>query len=397
MEGKAAMHFVLLRFAGYAVIFASVALYGGLQPWWQLVVGLILAGYGIWDRWKRPEDSPRDLRLGAWTEVAAIVAWSLISRQPTPLFMLVSPLMRSCVHLSAPEGAGLGLLTIGIVLAVPHQGTWMLWAQLAAVVGMAPYAYVMGALVREREAARRQLAIAALEQEQRLKNTERIRLARQLHDVMGQYWTAVIRGLDVALVTTDEQQRTFLLRSQEAAEQGLQAMREAVHNWNDGHQTPAAWLTELAASVERFRETVGITVSLEQGEIDWSRFADGAGAAEALTRVALESLTNAVRHGQASQVRIHLATDQKGVRLEVSDNGIGLAVARTGLVPSDSGLAVARLVPASDGVPADSVGLGVQSMRQLALAHGGTLTVESDHGTTITMHLPYAAQGAIAL
>lgn len=375
MERVRCMYFVLLRLVGYAVVYASVALYGGPHPWWQWVAGGAVTAWGIWDRWKRPDDSPHDLRLGVWTELIAIIAWSLLSQNSTPLFLLVSPLMRTCVHLSTLESAGLGLVEGGTLLAfhlfLPNPLDWVVWGQVASLVAMGPYAYVMGALVRERETARRQLAVVALEQEERLKNDERIRIARQLHDVMGQYWTAVIRGLDVALVTSGEQQRTFLLRTQEAAERGLQEMRTAVHDWNDGHQTPAAWLGDLAASVDRFQSTVGIAVSLQQGEIDWSRFPDAAGAAEALTRTAVEGLTNAVRHGQASRVTIRLVSDETSVTLRVEDNGIGLATNHL-------------------------AGLGIQSMRELALTFGGTLEVESKHGTSITMRLPYAEQGAIA-
>lgn len=369
------MYFVLLRLIGYAAVFGTVTLYGGAHHWWQLMTGAAVAAWGIWDRWKRPDDPLLPLRLGVWTEMGAIIGWALLSRSSMPLFLLVSPLMRSGVHLPGLESVILGLVEASVIVAVqrllPVQPDWLLWAQLAALCAMGPYAWVMGALIREREGARRQLALAGLEQEERLRNAERVRIARQLHDVMGQYWTAVIRGLDVALITTGDQQRTFLLRSQEAAEQGLQVMRTAVHDWNDGHQTPAAWLSDLASFVDRFRETVGVAVDLEQGEIDWARFTDSAGAAEAITRAALESLTNAVRHGRAGRVTIRLSADDAGLTLRVEDDGTGLSGDRTS-------------------------GLGIQSMHEMALAFGGRLDVESNRGTCITMRLPYAAQGATA-
>jgi two-component system sensor histidine kinase UhpB len=88
-----------------------------------------------------------------------------------------------------------------------------------------------------------------------------------------------------------------------------------------------------------------------------------------LYRVAQESLTNVVRHAEASEVLLSLRQVDGGVRLIVRDNGRGLA-----------GEAATR-------------GGGIAGMRERALHVGGRLTVASDSGkgTEVRLDVPLPA------
>jgi signal transduction histidine kinase len=89
--------------------------------------------------------------------------------------------------------------------------------------------------------------------------------------------------------------------------------------------------------------------------------------ATAIFRVVQESLTNVVRHAQASEVTISLRCGDR-LLLRVEDNGRGFNPA------------VVRKLP----------GLGLLGMRERILALGGTLKIDSELGigTTLAIELP---------
>lgn len=374
------MMFVLLRLAGYAAAFVYGVALPGDRPGWQWALAALVAAWGTWDKWKRPDDAVPVLRLGVWLEAAGIWLWALLLHDNFVLFLLASPLMRSCVHLLAVDSLGLGLAQGASVLLLWWRmpmttPAWLPWVQLAVLAGLGPYAFVLGGLLRERDAARRALAVAAFEREQRSQDEERMRIASRLHDVMGQYWTAVIRGLDVALVTTGEVQQQFIGRSRETALDGLAEMRTAVHDWHDGRQTATTWLAEMRATAQRFASVVGVQVTLPAAELDLAPFADPAAAAEALARTVVESLTNAVRHGGATAVQVTWQPNERGLTLRVQDNGCGLAGALADNL-------------ASGHAP----GLGTRSMQALAERCGGTWQITSGRGACVTLWLPYGPE-----
>jgi len=90
-----------------------------------------------------------------------------------------------------------------------------------------------------------------------------------------------------------------------------------------------------------------------------------------LYRIAQESLSNAVRHGQASQVKVILATGEGQVRLRILDNGRGFP----------------------DQIDKNHPGMGIRIMRYRARIIGATLEVRSrpEGGTVIVCTLPRAA------
>ena len=88
----------------------------------------------------------------------------------------------------------------------------------------------------------------------------------------------------------------------------------------------------------------------------------------AIFRVLQESLSNIVRHAQASEVEVALAQDADAIVLRISDNGIGMQ-------PGDHGKRAA---------------FGLKSIRERVHALGGELRIDSQagRGTALAIHLP---------
>ena len=109
----------------------------------------------------------------------------------------------------------------------------------------------------------------------------------------------------------------------------------------------------------------------------------------AVEQIVTNLLTNALKFGQGGSVRLVVrATASAGVRIAVSDHGIGIA-------PADRERIFERHehAPAAQG---GGMGLGLWLVRELALAHGGRVTVRSrkGHGSTFTVAVADAAAGA---
>jgi signal transduction histidine kinase len=87
-----------------------------------------------------------------------------------------------------------------------------------------------------------------------------------------------------------------------------------------------------------------------------------------LFRIAQEAVSNAVKHGGASAIRIHLAGGTDQIRLRVQDDGCGF--------PDDAAVI--------------SSGMGVRIMQYRARMIGGTLEISDgvDRGTVVTCTLP---------
>jgi len=95
---------------------------------------------------------------------------------------------------------------------------------------------------------------------------------------------------------------------------------------------------------------------------------------EALFRIAQEAVANVVRHANAGRLEVRLASDARGARMLVIDDGAGFEPRRRRRQPADGA----------------GGGMGLGSMRERARALGGRVRVRSvpGHGTTVEVRLP---------
>jgi two-component system sensor histidine kinase UhpB len=204
-----------------------------------------------------------------------------------------------------------------------------------------------------RDSARR--ALAAQE-------GERARIARELHDEIGQTLTAVMLQLERAARRTEPPVRADVEEAREAVRESLEEVREIARRLRpealDDLGLPAA----LAALTREVSRRTGLRVD--------RRVRPGLRALSpeeelVVYRIAQEGLTNVARHADAQRAWITMDGDASGVTLEVRDDGKGFA----------------------DGA---WEGTGVRGMRERALLVGGELAIDSraGQGSVVRLTLP---------
>jgi signal transduction histidine kinase len=196
-----------------------------------------------------------------------------------------------------------------------------------------------------------------------LTEAERQRLARELHDQVGQNLTAL--GINLNIIQTElPKEVTDLLRSRledslTLVEQTAERIRDVMANLRPPVLDDYGLVAALHWYVDQFARRTDIAVTVE-GEESVPRL--DARVENTLFRIAQEALTNVAKHAQATRVTVTTKVDNRTLRLVVADNGIGFEPAH---------------LPAPDGYP--HFGLFIMSER--AESVGGVFHIESRTGS----------------
>lgn len=193
---------------------------------------------------------------------------------------------------------------------------------------------------------------------------ERQRVARELHDAVAQklFSLRLLTEAASALVPTDPQRAiTELAEIRRLATLATEELGQVVAELRP---------RELADSglVGTLRRRVELLDRVHSAQVEFVSSLEArlpSKVEEVVLRVAEEALHNALRHADASRVRVSLIQSRSSIVCEISDDGSGID-------------------------PQLERGLGLASMRERAGRVGGTLSVESqqDKGTTITLAVP---------
>ena len=256
------------------------------------------------------------------------------------------------------------LLTISISLAIALLLLFYSFRLLNAEVAMRKE---MEALAMENTVSYRALSARILE----LQDLERRKIARELHDSVGQY----LAGLKMNLAQISSGKATlpdspeWLSETLDMTERALGEIRTISHLLHPplldelGFESAARWY------VQEFAKRSGTQVNLEIGEIV-ERLPRGIELA--LFRVLQESLTNVHRHANAQKVDVRVTCSDGEVSVEVLDDGKGIPP---------------RVLQQFQA--GGAAGIGLAGMRERLMELGGTLEVESGtRGSKVRATLP---------
>jgi PAS domain S-box-containing protein len=202
-----------------------------------------------------------------------------------------------------------------------------------------------------------------------LQDQERRRIARDLHDGLGQELAVAKMVLDRMLLqksatTSDD----AWAQASGIIDRAIQQVRTMSHLLHPPLLDEVGLLSALAWYVDGLTKRSGIETSLDVQPPDFPRLATE--VETAVFRIVQEALTNVFRHSEAHNVWITLTQREGMISVAVRDNGKGI------------GKKVADLRP-------DSVGVGIGGMKQRAKELGGELRLTNAHpGTIVQLEIP---------
>ena len=334
--------------------------YAGLFTW--AVVGIPLAYFPLADAGQAAGVSP-DLVGSTLAYLVFGVAYWLVTRKlgtrspgGTDIALLVM-LTVSAIALSKLTGTGLGsillMLVSGVIPWLMPLGmgvAWLIlmhvplvsvflelegWTPVVAVlqaimyVGYSSFTFITGLVARQQAEAREEqrrlnaelrATRALLAESSRM--SERLRISRELHDLLGHHLTALSLNLEVAGHITEGKAQEHVRQSHTLAKLLLTDVREAVSEMREERGI------DLTNALRVLAEGVpALDVRLELPE---RLQVEDPECAQVLLRCAQEIITNTVRHAGASHLDLSVSQGEEGLRLQAKDDGRGAEGAAPG-------------------------------------------------------------------
>ncbi len=329
---------------------------------------------------------PRPPRLRPWSSLSLF--WRVFLTNAVVLGLAFIGLVAAPVRVSVPVAAGellvlglglFSLLAVSLVLLRPafrplddlaetmrrhdplSPGTR---ARLKGDPDVAALAHTFNEMLERLEFERRDSARGAL----MLQEAERRRIARELHDEVGQTLTGVMLQVEGLAATIPAELREQLDELRETARHGTEEVRRIARRLRPEALEDLGLESALAALATAFGEQARIVVR--------RRLLSAPGLTEeqelVVYRVAQEALTNVARHAEATTVDLRLEPHDRETVLTVADDGRGLA---PGSLPSAH---------------------GIRGMRERAMLIGAGLTIASppDGGTRVQLTIPHLLSSA---
>jgi len=377
---------------------------GPRLPWLStaLITAFVLVGSNFAAHAQEGERTPLD----PFGRVLLLVTGlALLARQRHPVAVVFGTAATTLVYLGAGYPYGPVFLAVAVacfsaVVAGHRRAAWAamaaLWAGHALLAHwlyrwlppsgdsaaswgqelvIATWVVAIVALAELARTRREQWARERAERAQAAKqraDQERLRIARELHDVLAHSISVinVQAGVGLALLDSDpEQARTALTTIKDKSKEALGEVRQVLDTLRapgDAPRAPAPGLDRLPELVDQ-AASAGLSVEVE-GEPP--RLPPGTDLAA--FRIVQEALTNVVRHSGSRRARVHLARDGGTLRLRIDDDG-----------------------PAT-GAEAGGSGNGLAGMRERAAALGGTIEAgpRPDGGFRVLASLPLTVRHA---
>jgi len=195
---------------------------------------------------------------------------------------------------------------------------------------------------------------------------ERNRLAREIHDTLGHSLMAISVGIDACLAIIDsnpQKAKKQLEIISSVTRDGINDVRKSVSSLRPDALKSESLKQNLQKLIERTCRATGVSISFDCcEELNFEE-----DEANAIFRVAQESVTNAIRHGNATKIGIRITRKNDLLTLSIADNGVGCKEFKSGF--------------------------GIMHMKErISLLHG-TIEFVSEKGVTVTAMIPLREGG----
>jgi signal transduction histidine kinase len=327
------------------------------RVWWiglfaVLVVAVIVAAGGSRTRW------------GRYAAYAAAVgaAWALVASAAQLGLLPVLLIIVAAVSVQVvPTWVGfvvVGLNTVVLAAVAARTGTDVFFSVgFYALIQVATLLSSL-AIVREQR-MRRELAEAHVELQaagvllsESARTAERLRISRDLHDLIGHQLTVLTLELEAARHRDGERAREHVERADRVARDLLGDVRATVGEMRTEFADLSAILRQIVRDLPDLEVSIEIAPDVRAGEEQTA----------ALVRAVQEVVTNTIRHADARELWIDVASDGDAVCLTAADDGHG------------------------DAEP--TLGNGLRGLVERFEALGGDVRVDGRKGFRVTARVP---------
>ncbi|MBN2548535.1 MAG: sensor histidine kinase [Anaerolineales bacterium] len=360
-----------------------------LERWLALILLVNFGGLTTMLPGSKEETAPTKIYLILGLQSVMLLALLLLFPQVDELLTLFYILSIEAM-LYFPVKAGLiwlfGCIAAVVVYQINQYGFLDSLVSLISIVGgMLLFSLVSAALraaqqaqlrserlLGELQAANRQLQEYADQVEISSVQSERNRLAREMHDTLGHHLTVAAVQLEAArkLIFTDpERTAGILVTTHRQIREALNELRQTVGRLREPLEADLRLDHALLRLVDSFRQSSQLVIQLELPD-------DGLVLPDThrlvIYRTAQEGLTNIQRHAAATQVWLRLKRLHASVQFEIEDNGRGLP----------NGFNINNLT--------SSANFGLRGIHERLDQLGGQMEVEtrSEGGTRLCVSLP---------
>jgi len=356
--------------SGLAMLVVSIALAGpvlaGAAPttvprgWWialfaGLIVALLVAGAG--DRPSR--------RSYAALAAAIVLSWAVVSTAADPGLLPVLLVVTAAVSVHVVP-LRVGFVVVGLNTAVlaavtvdrlgPGPGA-LIWTGFYLLIQLATLLSTV-ALLREQR-MRRELAQSHVELQsaavllaESSRTAERLRISRELHDLIGHQLTVLALELETARHQEADRAREHVERANRVARELLADVRATVSELRTEPSDLTQMLRRVVRDLPGLDVSIDVDADVQVGEVQTAT----------LVRAVQEIVTNTIRHAGARELWIEVSADGSGMVLNAVDDGRG---------------AVEPVL-----------GNGLRGLRERFEALGGAVTFDGSAGFRVSARVP---------
>lgn len=273
-----------------------------------------------------------------------------------------------------PEVVTWALVAVGVkvvaLLVSPVSAPWSptSWVELTISGSLIGFAVLIGLVVRSTGESRASAAMAEQARANEVRLQERVRIAREMHDVVAHRISlvAMTSGALAHRADLPDDARTVVSTIQSNARLALDELRGLLSDLRDegasgmGEQQPSLELAPVLIAEARETGDVAMTCDVDPVEVP-------AGPSRHLYRILQEALTNARKHAPGQPVAVRLGREGEDLLLEV----------RNAVPPEGGQPAADRLVPGS--------GYGLVGIQERARLLGGQATTDIGDGEAVVL------------
>ena len=272
-----------------------------------------------------------------------------------------------------------GVMVVAVIVGLAMRPVDLSTGGALTTAGLFVCAGVLGLGVRNRRERFEADAAANRERAARRSADERLRITRDLHDIIGHAMSVMVVQAGVAerLIDTDpDEARAAIARIGTTGRTSLSEMRQVLQTLRNDEvpgatlpREPVPGLADVPALVSQVRAAAGFPVTLT---VAGPLRALPPGVELVAYRIIQESLTNCLKHAEATRASVMVAYEGEELRVDVDDDG--------------------RERPATVVV----AGHGLTGMRERVAAYGGRLTTGAGvgGGFHVEAHIPALALAA---